>query len=200
MSTFYERHPIVMFLLRFILIAPIVLSIWWYFSPKYAWLLGQMTGTCITHLAGMTIETVRVTTEEASILNTDTTMTMGYEGREYPIQISRFMNNISPFIALVLASPGVAFLRRLKILAAGTAILILGQIIFLVSAFVFAQRIQEAPQIPTAFGLFLMTLPFMLWIVMVYWERLGEYMVDAMPDEEDAASTETQASNEKGNS
>ena len=200
MSSFYERHSIMMFMLRFILVAPIVLSVWWYFSPKYAWLLGQMTGTCITHLGGMTIEAMRITTNEASVLNTDTTMVLGYEGKEYPIHISRLMNNISPFIALVLASPGVKFLKRLKVLGIGTALLIAGHVVFLVSAFVFARKIQAAPEIPTAFGLFLMTLPFMLWIVMVYWERLGEYIADAFPDEEETENAEPQVSNEEGTS
>jgi hypothetical protein len=189
-----------MFLFRFILIAPFVLSIWWYFSPKYAWVLGQMTGSCISILTETTIDSLIIETEPGSILNTDTTMVLGSGENKYPIHISRFMNNISPFIALVLASPSVAFRRRLKILASGTAILILGQIVFLVSAFVFARRIQDAPQIPTAFGLFLMTLPFMLWIVLLYWEKLGEYLADAFPDEKEAAPTESKPSNEKGNS
>jgi len=196
MKSFYERHPVMMFVLRFILIAPFVLSIWWYFSPKYAWLLGQMTGACINLFGDVPIDAMEVRTLEGSVLNTDIILEFGSGDKKFPIHISRFMNNISPFIALVLASPSVAFLRRIKILAGGIVILILGQIFFLVTAFLFAQEIARATEIPTAFGLFLMTLPFMLWIVFVYWERLAEYIADAMPDED--ATEETTTTDEEG--
>ena len=54
--------------------------------------------------------------------------------------------------------------------------------------FIFARQVQAAPEVPTAFGMFIMTLPFLLWIVFAYWDKVVElFDSPEKPDVESAA-------------
>jgi len=172
------RQPknVAVFIGKFIVIAPLTLVLWWTLIPQYAWLLGQITGFVLTHLMGMPIGAMKVITDEAAVLNTDTSIEFMYNDRLFPFHIASIVNNLPPFLILVLASPGIGWRHQLRAIAIGIPILSAGQIIFIVYAFRYASQINQSPELPTAIGLFLMTLPFMLWIVLVYWNKVTEYL------------------------
>ncbi len=171
-----QPKNILVFIGKFAVIAPLTLVLWWTIVPQYAWILGQAAGFILTHLVAMPIEALRVVTEESAVLNTDTSIEFTYRSQQFPFHIASIVNNLPPFLMLVLASPGIGWRRILKAMAIGLPVLMAGQVLFIVYAFRFAIQISENPEVPTAFGLFLMTLPFMLWIVLVYWEKISEYM------------------------
>ncbi len=82
---------------------------------------------------------------------------------------------------MVLATGGITWGRRLRALAIGLGILFVGHVGFLAYLFAFTRQVQQSPQIPTAVGLFLLTLPFMLWIVLAYWQKLAELFEEPAP-------------------
>jgi hypothetical protein len=171
-----QPKNILVFIGKFTVIAPLTLALWWTIIPQYAWFLGQLAGFTLTHLVGMPIDALKVVTEESAVLNTDTSIEFMYRDQRFPFHIASIVNNLPPFLVLVLASPGIGWRRMTRAIAIGLPVLIAGQVFFVVYAFRFAIQISENPQVPTAFGLFLMTLPFMLWIVLVYWEKVSEYL------------------------
>lgn len=168
-----KPRSILAFCLKFALIAPICMIVWWMIVPTYAWLLGQFCAGLIVRLFGLPIEAMEITSE--GVLNTKTVLVFFHEGHRQTIEIGRFVNNLPPFAALVLASPGLGFLRRLKVLATGTAILLASHVAFLIPFYVFARRIRQAPELPLAFGMFLLTLPFILWIALAYWGEVTAF-------------------------
>lgn len=165
---------IVWFCFKFVAFSAVLLALWWTIQPYYARLVGQLAGMGLKYLGGIPIEALLVEVDEAGVLNTKTQLVYIYQGRRYPLAIAYLIANIPPYIALILATGGITWRRRLRALAIGIGILFAGHVGFLAYLFAFARQVQESPQVPTAVGLFLLTLPFMLWIVLAYWERLVE--------------------------
>ena len=160
------------FCLKFSGILAVILFLWWWkVQPAYAGLLGWITGALLTHVAGIPIDSTYVEVDPAGVLSTKTILffVMGQEDNPN-IDMASIVANIPPYWALVLATPGLAVKRLIKVLLIGTGILGAGHVIFLVLMFRFGHLIQ--PEIPTAIALFLMTLPFMLWIVLAYWDKV----------------------------
>ncbi len=171
-----HSRGILIFCLKFAVIAPVCMIVWWTVVPSYVWGLGQICAIIIVHAAGIPIEAMAVTSE--GVLNTKTVLVFISEGNRQSMEIARFVNNLPPFVSLVLATPGLPVLRRMKVLAIGSAVLFASHAVFLVPFFVFAQRIEKAPELPLAFGMFLLTLPFVLWIALAYWDRVTAYFDD----------------------
>ncbi len=161
------------FCLKFVAFSAVFLFLWWWMlQPAYAALLGWISGALLTHVAGIPIDSTYVEVDPGSVLSTKTDLVFVVEQIHYPIAIASLVANIPPYCALVLATPGLAVKRLMKVLSIGLGILAAGHVIFLVLVFVFSGQIQEAPEVPTAIGLFLLTLPFMLWIVLAYWDKV----------------------------
>ena len=159
------------FILKFALFASVCLPLWWLVVPYYSWVLGQVVGFFAIHVSGLPIQSMNV--ESDGILGTHTVLTFVTASGEMSSEIGRLVNNVPPFVLLVFATPGLALKRRVKVLAAGIGILVMTHIGFVTVAFAFAESVAGHQELAVAFGKFLVTLPFILWIVLAYWERLA---------------------------
>lgn len=98
---------------------------------------------------------------------------------ELRFPIALLVTNMAPYLALVLATPGLRLLRRLFILILGAAILFAGHILFVVLALYYREAIAAAPHIPHAIAQFYLTLPFLLWIILAYWGKITASLADS---------------------
>ena len=160
------------FLLKFLVIVSVALVLWWIVQPAYVELIGQIAGVLIVYVGGVPIDQLLVEVDDSGVLNTLTSLVYVHDARRYPINVAFLIANLPAYIALVLATGGLGWKRRLRALIFGSGILLVGHVVFLAVMFIFAREVQQAPEIPTAFGMFVMTLPFLLWIVFAYWERV----------------------------
>lgn len=163
---------IALFCGKFVLFAPICLVLWWLAVPYYVWALGQFCAWVLIQF-GVPIDAMKVTSQ--GILNTETVLAFIIKGKEWPIPFARMVNNLPSFVILVLATPALGLLRRLKILAIGIGILVAGHALFLVLVCAFKEQINQAPEIPIALGKFLLTIPFILWIILAYWDEMKAF-------------------------
>lgn len=161
---------IVVFVLRFAVIAPICLFVWWLILPVYAWILGQSAGMILIHLCGASIEAMRVITDPEGILNTKTALTYYVNATQREIAVVYLVSNLPSFFIVVLATPRLHMGRRIRALAIGLSVLAVGHVVFIVMAFTLTG---PADRVSEAVGTFLLTLPFLLWLALVYWNELG---------------------------
>ncbi len=169
---------ILAFLLRFALLVPVCLILWWLVMPYYGWLIGQIAAQFMG-LFGERITTVRI--EVAGILNTETLLTLESASGTQSDMIGSVVTNTAPFIALVLATAGLTIKRRFQVMAAGAAILMASHIIYLVWAVAVAPNVGESPELPIVVAQIFITMPFVLWIVLAYWRTLLELMTPEQP-------------------
>lgn len=175
---------IALFCAKFSVLSAVFLFLWWWkVQPLYVGFVGQISSAILRFIARIPIEAMRVEVDPAGVLSTETILVYVLDRRSYPIEIAYLVANIPPYFALVLATGGLGIKRTLTVLGIGLAVLIAGHATFLVLVFVFSRQIQEAPEVPTAIGLFLLTLPFILWIVLAYWDRLGTLFEEAEEDD-----------------
>ena len=160
---------IVVFVLRFAVIAPICLFVWWLILPIYTWGLGQISGMLLIHLRGIPIEAMRVVTDPEGILNSKTGLTYYTNSTQREIAIVHLLSNLPSFLILILATPRLHMARRIRALFIGLSVLAVGHAVFIVSVFTLTEPGGGAPE---AVGTFLLTLPFLLWLVLVYWDEL----------------------------
>ncbi len=175
-----ERSAVLFFLLKFCVLAAVLLGVWWIIQPWYVSGVGKSAGLVIRYVAGIPLEGTEVDVDKTGVLNTKTSLVYRYEGRPIAIKVAFLVSNLPAYIALILATGGIGWRRRLRALAFGSAILVAGHIAFLAIMFTFSREVRAAPEIPTAFGVFVMTLPFLLWIVFAYWERAAAWIEGAM--------------------
>lgn len=159
------------FCFRFAVIAPAVLAIWWLILPVYVWCMGQVSGEILIYLARMPIDALRVETDPAGILNSATTLTFYGDSGQRTIAIAYMVNNLPPFVILVLATPGLRIGRRIRALSIGSGILAATHVVFVAAAYRYADFAAEHAEVPQALGKFLLTLPFVLWIALAYWDK-----------------------------
>lgn len=152
------------FTIRAVFIGPIAWVLWWNTLPGYAWTIGQLSGITINALSSETIVALRTFTEPYHYFNTGTSIIFETSTNEFPFAIVPLIAGVPAFTVLMLSTPGLAMKRRLISICAGIAALLAGQIAFISSAFIFREAMGSSPEIPTALGLLLMTLPFPLWI------------------------------------
>lgn len=158
---------------KFLALSAVFLFLWWWMvQPAYARFVGWISGGFLSAFAGIPVDSTHVEIDPKGVLSTKIDLVFMVGQDVYPIAVGSIIANIPPYLALVLATPGLGLKRLLKVLAIGLGVLGLGHVLFLVFVFVFSGRIQEAPEVPTAIGLFLMTLPFMLWIALAYWDKV----------------------------
>ncbi len=164
---------IALFGLKFAILSACLLYLWWWkVQPQYVGLIGRIAGWILHNFSSVPIVGMKVEVDPSGVLSTETSLVFLAEGRRYPIDVAYLVANIPPYIALVLATPGLAFKRIWRALLIGLAILATGHILFLVLMFMFSGQAQESPEIPTALGLFLLTMPFVLWIALAYWDKV----------------------------
>jgi len=171
-----SRGVVALFLFKFVLIAAGLLAVWWWFlQPRYVWVAGQAASVLIRYVMGAPLEGMRVDVDERGVLSTMTSLVYLHSGDTARISVAFLVSNLPAYVALVLATAGIGWARRLRAIAYGGGILFVGHVVFLVIMFTFARKVQEAPEVPTAFGIFVMTLPFLLWIVFAYWEQASAW-------------------------
>ncbi len=175
MNSDSHGRNILLFFLKFCFFAPVCLVLWWLCLPYYGWVVGQISGSILLHVTGIPLTSMDIVPD--GVLNTETWLVFRVDG-EKRLPIGLLVTNVAPFLALVLSTGGLAWRRRLKVLGIGVAILAGGHVLYIVLAFVFSQRIALSREIPTALGQLFLTIPFLLWIVLAYWDRLSAYFVE----------------------
>jgi exosortase/archaeosortase family protein len=159
------------FCLKFLVIVVVLVVAWWSLLPVYGYFLLQASGAILRHVMGVPILAGWI--ETGGVLNTDSWMYFRIEGvNDKKTALALLITNLPPYLALVLATPGLRWVRRLLILIYGCAILVAGHILFLVVVLRFQEALREYSELPTAVMQFYLTLPFLLWIVFAYWQRL----------------------------
>ena len=166
--------------LRFIVLAPICLVLWLLVLPAYTWCVGHAAAMFLRYVVQTPIDGVVVT--PAGLLNTDTELAyvIGPHRRTMK-DVGHLVANIAPFIALVLATPALGVWRRLRILGIGIAIIFLFHAATIILRFVAGRT-----TLPTAIGFIAITLPFLLWIVLAYWDKLTAYLGNDEPPSQKA--------------
>ncbi|MEK7794402.1 MAG: hypothetical protein AAB353_07725 [Candidatus Hydrogenedentota bacterium] len=170
---------ILFFFLRFALIAPVGLYIWWaYLLPPYAWLVGQGSGVLVNLLRGGPVLAMKIETDENFVLHAKSfiTFTEAYRIRQF--DVAYLVDSFPAYIILVLATSGLGLWRRLRVLFIGSTIILAGNVTY-VSIMYFQHHPPGANTY--ALGQFWLTLPFILWIVLAYWDRLGQFFGDEEP-------------------
>ncbi len=161
--------------LRFLLLVPMCLYVWWQLLPAYAWLLGQAGGGLLRNVFDIPITAMKVVPQ--GLFKTRTELVYLVEGVERTIQVGMLATNIAPFVALVLATPGLTWNRRGKALIIGCLLLAAAHLGFLLTAY----NVSRA-EVPVAFGQICITLPFPLWIALAYWDRILSFVSGRAPD------------------
>lgn len=155
------------FALRLALIAPLALALWGLCIPAYAWLIGH-SAALILRVAGYSIEGVVV--DPSGILNRSTTLGFDLGQRVSSAPVALVVSNIAAFATLVMATRRLRWRGRIRALLIGGGILAATHITHLVVFFAFARTIARYPQVPTAVAQVFITLPFLLWIALAYWQ------------------------------
>lgn len=168
------------FCVKFLVFVGVLVMLWWWFVlPAYGWLLGQATGEILRNAAGVPVEAVRV--DARGVFNTETNLVFFVSGHPRTIDIGKLATNVPPYWALVLATAGLAFWKRLRILLYGTAILCAGHAVFIITVMRFQAQLLKVSEIPTAVVQFFLTLPFLLWIAFAYWDKITSTVGAAEP-------------------
>lgn len=183
-----KEHPlrkVLFFCAKFLVLITILGVIWWKLLPVYGYVLVQISGGLLKFVLAVPIESGHI--DAAGVLNTESKLVLlQASGPPRSMDLALLITNIPPYIALVLATAGLGLWRRLRILAYGCGILMFGHIVFIVVIFRFQEALKGASEVPTATIQFFLTLPFLLWIVFAYWDRIAAYL----SAEEKAASNQ----------
>jgi hypothetical protein len=158
------------FCIRFLLIVPLCLVLWWWFLPAYVWCLGHLVGLAVGPFLKGSI--TAITVARGGLLNTGTVLNFDVNGVTKGIPVAALVSNVAPFVALVLATAKMRVRQRCATLGIGVAILAAGHAAYLALALVFAPQIRQTPDLPTALAQLFLTLPFLLWIVLAYWRNV----------------------------
>lgn len=170
-----------LFLAKFIVTAPLCLCLWWgvssYFAGlmgPYAWLVGQTAGILLDGLFHAQIQALDVITDGVYNSRSNLIFTLPNDfTRTLPIE--PLVTNLPSYIALVLATGGLGWKRMAGIALLGSLILAVTHVLFIVLVFQYGHFLEEWRQIPEM----LVMLPFLLWILLAYWDKLRLYLASA---------------------
>lgn len=182
-------RAVAVFCLKFLVFVTCLTVLWWLTLPYYGYMLVQVTGGVLKNLLGVPLEAGYI--EAKGMLNTESNLVFIIPPYAPAMAIALLITNLPPYIALVLATSGLALWKRIRILLYGSGILALGHALFIVLlALVFLQAqkpggaetfigsLAYSKELPTAIIQFYLTMPFLLWIIFAYWERLMGYLRD----------------------
>lgn len=160
------------FCAKFLACVAVFVAAWWMFLPYYGQFLLQVSGGILKYGLGMPIESGRIVPKELLNTGTDLVFRMA-DGRQRIMHIALLATNVPPYLALVAATGGLSLARRLRVMAYGFGILCAFHVLFIVIVMRFQETLMKASEVPTAVVLFFLTLPFLMWIVFAYWDRLA---------------------------
>lgn len=167
-----KRLPIKQFLLRLAILLPTFVVLCWLVSPWYVWFIGNITAALYNFLATEAITGVSVAIPDNAVLNSSVRLIYDTEEGVFPMDAGTLIGNFAPYLALVLATPGVWPLRWYRALWRGAAILIMLHIAMIFVLFAARDSIEETLELTSGVSVFVLTLPFGLWIWLVCWESL----------------------------
>lgn len=170
MSRKQRRRSIMLFSLIFLALVLVLVPLWWLVVPSYGMLLAHVAAPILKGPFGMEIEAYGVNT--AGFLNTETMIFWKYGERDRSMPLALAVTNMPPYWALVLATAGLGLWRRLRVLLYGSAILVLCHLAIVIILLRYGDWLQANSEIPTAVIQFSLTLPFLLWVVFAYWDKL----------------------------
>ncbi|HNZ47553.1 MAG TPA: hypothetical protein PKN92_01785 [Candidatus Hydrogenedentes bacterium] len=189
MTTKGQRFALPFFALKFMVFVVFFVVVWWECLPYYGQALLQITGLPLKYALGVPIDSGFIDVQGK--LNTESSLVFSVSGHERRMKIALLATNVPPYIALVLATAGLTWRRRGLILLYGCGILCFFHAFFIIIAMRFQDKLMLISEVPTALVQFFLTLPFMLWIVFAYWEKLMTLFQDK------ASGTEKQLPSEK---
>lgn len=161
-----------LFVVKFLVGIVVLVAIWWQLAlPVYGALLGNVSGLIARVLLGVPVENSFLIAQ--GLFNTDSLLQFAIGEHRPAMPIALLITNLPPFVALVLATPKIAWRRRARILAIGCGILVAGHIAYIAVLLRFQESLKLHPQIPVAVTQFFLTLPFLLWITLAYWGRIS---------------------------
>ena len=164
-----QGRGIAAFFLKFAVLAPVCLVVWLYIIPTYTWALGHISGAFLKYVLRYPVTELKV--EAGGFLNTGTQLSFAVGGRWLTMpDIGHLVTNVAPFVALVLATSGLSVFRRLRILGIGIGIIVVAH-----AATIVLRLSAGRTVLPTAVGFVAITLTFILWIVLAYWDKLLAY-------------------------
>ena len=192
MSKSSTSGSLLFFFVKFLVFVTVLVWAWWmYGMPAYTKLLAAHCPKILWIVYGQEVEGKAFTWEEATqgeetdLFNTKMLLVWYPEGQDPPhMYIAKLVTNLPPFLALILATPALGLWRRLRVLLVGTTILAATHITFIVYAYRYVASPETAGaggELPQAASEFLLTLPFLLWIVLAYWGNLSEYFSSTSP-------------------
>ncbi|MCX5771372.1 MAG: hypothetical protein NTZ09_14050 [Candidatus Hydrogenedentes bacterium] len=162
---------------KFIVLAPICLVVWLLVLPVYAHILAYAAGSIFRYGFGLNVMGIRV--DAAGFLNTDTSLTYTIMTTEKALPaLGKLVCNIAPFVALVLATPRLKLVRRLRIIGIGTGLIFISHVAAVVIRLMGRGPVQGRTPLTTTVGFVSITLPFLLWIVLAYWGQLMAFLGD----------------------
>ncbi len=170
MATGTQGKSMAWLCVKFIVLAPICLVLWLLVLPKYTWLLGNASGLLLKYVFQYPIEGVEA--PAAGFLNTGTSLVYVMGGHRLTMEdVGKLVTNIAPYLALVLATSGLGAWRRARVIAIGVAIIFVFHAATIILRFTAGRT-----TLPTAIGFIAITLPFLLWIVLAYWDKVMAYL------------------------
>lgn len=186
---------LIAFMLRFLVLAMVLVAAWWWAMPWYAQLLGQVGGGIARFGLGVPITGIAVLPH--GFLNTETLLrfyvdTGSAKPAEPTLLVAQLVTNLVPYLALVLATGGMPRRKRLRVLAMGSAIIVCGHMVFVPVFLAFQAQLQHYNEVVTATMQFFLILPFLLWIWLVYSERIATYLAEDDDNDDNEAAGGTQ--------
>jgi len=175
---------------KFAILAPLCLVLWLMVLPYYSSALGEVSLLPLRTCFGYDISDVQ-TTVDPGVLNTGTRMVFTISGRYRMMpDVGHLTANIAPFIALILATTGITLRRRFTALGIGVGIIFVSHVLTILLRFTAGRT-----PFPTAIGFISITLPFLLWIVLAYREKVMEFLLEQSPTPAPAPAPPTAAKN-----
>ncbi len=178
MSKGKGKWNVLLFCLKFVIFVSVLVILWWWLLlPHYAQFLLQCSGVILKYLLKMPIESGFIAVD--GVLHTKTVLGFVVNGHKPAMPVALLVTNLPPYISLVLATSGLTVKKRLLIMVYGCSILCFFHVAFIVLAMRFSGIMNAGSEIPTAVVQFFLTLPFMLWIVFAYWNKLTDFIGDS---------------------
>lgn len=179
----------IILLMKFMLLVPFVTAAWWMLVPYYGHVLLQAAGSILRFILQVPIQSGNVSSE--GILNTESMLTYTMQNQPIRMNLALLSTNLAPYIALILATKQILLKKRVKILALGSAIIVATHILCtIVFFYLIYNHIEDAayleagsPPLYVTLTQFLLTLPFLLWIVLAYWPQLQKSREGDTPQE-----------------
>lgn len=174
-------------LLRFVLIVPFITMGWWLVLPYYSHVLLQSAGSLLRFVLQVPIESGSIIVD--GIFNTGSQLIFKISGEIVLMDLALLTTNLAPYVALVLATGQIKTKRRMGILGLGSGIIVATHILsttlffYLIYSHIDDTAYLEAGTPPFYITLtqFMLTLPFLLWIIFAIWPQLAKTLQGGDP-------------------